>query len=441
MIWRIQRMLLRPSAQGASVLALPVVAFAIVTTLLSITIGGTLAFWRWSDQEAITYQVLSIVALVLLAVPLVTLGGAAARLSARRRDDRLATLRLLGASTRTVATLTVLEATALAGIGALVGIVAGWAVSPLIGLIPFRGEPLGWAEVALPPLVALILVAGVVVLAAASATMSLRRVIVSPLGVRRRTDAPRVHWIVLALGVAVVAIGYGALSSLAGFGELGGMVLVIGVLGATFACGMAVLGLVGPWVLGVQARMQVRRARTPERLLAARTMLESPKAAWRQVSGVALVSFVGVIAGTGAAFLAELPDAQPGDPAAFLGIDIRTGLIITIVGAYLTVACTVGVQQAAAILDGRDLTRSLHRMGMAVGTIDAARRRAALSPLVLVALGSAICAVVLVLPLAGLALIMQPLSIAIIVATMVLGVGIVTAGLVATRPMVRAAAA
>ena len=44
------------------------------------------------------YQALAVIALVLLVVPLVSLGGAAARLSARRRDDRLATLRLLGAT-------------------------------------------------------------------------------------------------------------------------------------------------------------------------------------------------------------------------------------------------------------------------------------------------------------------------------------------------------
>ena len=50
----------------------------------------------------------------LLVVPLLTLCGAAARLSTRRRDDRLATLRLLGAPRRMIAQVTVLEATFLA---------------------------------------------------------------------------------------------------------------------------------------------------------------------------------------------------------------------------------------------------------------------------------------------------------------------------------------
>ena len=47
------------------------------------------------------------------------LGGSAARLSARRRDDRLASLRLLGATPRLVRTLTVVESTVLAAVGAI----------------------------------------------------------------------------------------------------------------------------------------------------------------------------------------------------------------------------------------------------------------------------------------------------------------------------------
>ncbi|MFE7651115.1 hypothetical protein, partial [Streptomyces phaeoluteigriseus] len=89
-------LLLRPARGENSVLVLPVVAFGIVTTLVLTVIGGAQSFWRWSDDSAALYQALAGIALVLLVVPLMSLGGAAARLSARRRDERLSTLRQLG---------------------------------------------------------------------------------------------------------------------------------------------------------------------------------------------------------------------------------------------------------------------------------------------------------------------------------------------------------
>ena len=55
--------------------------------------------------------------------------------------------------------------------------------------------------------------------------------------------------------------------------------------------------------------------------------------------------------------------------------DIRTGILITVVGSFLMVACSVGVNQAAGILDRGELYRSLDMLGMPVATMDAARRR------------------------------------------------------------------
>ncbi|MFX6149285.1 FtsX-like permease family protein, partial [Acinetobacter baumannii] len=80
-----------------------------------------------------------------------------ARLSSRRRNDRLATLRLLGASTREIWALTVLEATLTAAVGAAAGVVLYLVLLPAVGLLPFFGGPVGIAAVAASPL----LVAGV----------------------------------------------------------------------------------------------------------------------------------------------------------------------------------------------------------------------------------------------------------------------------------------
>jgi len=248
--------------------------------------------------------------------------------------------------------------------------------------------------------------------------------------VRTRQDAPRTHWVRVVIAVVVIGIVYLAMSTLGGFG---GVAVIIAVLGAGFGGAIAVLNLVGPWVLRMLASRQARRAQTPRRLLAARTILESPKAAWRQVSGVAMTSFMAVFAGVGVALIGSVGDTDP--QSAQLVADIRTGVLITVIASFLMVACSAGVNQAAAILDRRDLYVSLDRLGMPVSEMNAARGRAVLSPLRITTVGSALVAGVVVFPLAGLSLIVAPASIAVIVGCLAAGIGLVWLALLATRPV------
>jgi hypothetical protein len=422
----------RPAPQALSVLLLPIATFAVVTALLLLVIGGTRVFWSWTDEDAFVYQLLSVIALVLLVVPLANLGGAAARLSARRRDDRLATLRLLGATPKTVAVITILEATAIAVAGALAGIVLSLIGLPFVGLIPFRGEPLGAAALLLDvPVVALVIL-GMALLAAVSAAVGLRGVIISPLGVRTRRAAPRQHWARALISVAAIAAAFLLMNLL----QLAGSAIVlIVILGAGFGGSLAVLNLVGPWLLGVFGRRQARKAATPARLLAARSILESPKAAWRQVSGVAMTSFMAVFAGTGLA-LAELGSGSSnGDESSKLLLaDVRTGVAITVIASFLMVACSVVVNQLSNILDQRALYVSLDRLGMPRATMEAARVRAVLFPLCFVSIGSALVAAVVVFPLTGLAILLAPLSVLVIALILAGGIALVYLALRLTRP-------
>ncbi|HEX6365583.1 MAG TPA: FtsX-like permease family protein [Agromyces sp.] len=436
MIARVAWLLARPGTTGATAAALPVVAFGIVTALLLAVIGGAQSFWTWTDDLAMTYQALAVVALVLLVVPLASLGGAAARLSARRRDDRLATLRLLGATPATVSALAVIESVVLATVGALAGVVLYFALVPALALIPFRGEALGVDGVLLgwPALVAVPL--GVSLLAAVSAVVGLRLVVISPLGVRARQDAPRLHWLRLVIGAVVVALAVGIIAVLQ---VAASAVMILAMLGLAFGGALAVQNLVGPWVIRLVARAQAGSAKTPAKLLAARTVLESPKAAWRQVSGVAMTSFMAVFAGSGVAVLGAL-GASADLESKLLVDDIRTGILITVVASFVMVACSVGVNQAASILDRRDLFQSLGKLGMPVRTMDAARRRSVMSPLRITAIGAALTAAVVMLPLTGVTLIVAPLSLAVIAAVLAAGIGVVWLGLAATRPLLDRAA-
>ena len=98
------------------------------------------------DVRAGLYEILAWVAVVLLVVPLVTLGGAAARLGVARRDARLATLRLLGATPREVVGLTVAETAWQGLVGAVLGIVLYALLLPLCALLPFQGTTFSVAE-------------------------------------------------------------------------------------------------------------------------------------------------------------------------------------------------------------------------------------------------------------------------------------------------------
>lgn len=429
-------LLLRPAPGQNSVLALPIIAFGVVTTLVLTVIGGAQSFWGWTDEFAPIYQALAAIALVLLVVPLMSLGGAAARLSARRRDERLSTLRLLGVSPAGVTAATVAESVLVAGAGALAGVLGHLAMSPLIGLIPFRGEALGFSAVALSPLHIASVFGGVLLLAAASAVIGLRRVVISPLGVRTRTSVSNVHWMRAVVAAGVIAIAFVVIKV---FPSVGGLVGTIVVLAGLFAGVLAVLNVVGPWVLKVSASRQLRRAEKPERLLAARIVLDSPKAAWRQVGGIAMASFMAVFAGTGVALLNVMGTEGAATSDLALAEDIRTGLIITLIGSFLMVAASVGVNQASDVLDQRELHRSLHHLGMPLETVDRARRRAIMSPLLVTALGSALCAGILVFPLVGIALITAPASLLTIAAVVALGIGVVWASTWATRPLLTGA--
>lgn len=431
---RLTWMLSRPGRAGLGLSLLPMIAFAVVTTLLLAVIGGAQTFWTQHphDPDAFLYQFLAVVALALLVVPLLGLGGAAARLAARRRDDRLATLRLLGATTSTVGAMAVLEAGALALAGAVVGGLLSLALAPLIGLIPFRGAPLGTVDVLVAPLAVIGIIAVVVLIAIVSAVLGLRRVVLSPLGVRMRTDPPKLGWISALVGLAFVAVATTAVSVI---GSSPGLGIMIAIAGGAFGGTIAVLNLIGPAVIGLVARRRARTAPTAAKLLAARGILESPRDAWRQVSGAAMTSFMAVFTGVGVGLLSWVGSGNATTADVQLLTDIRTGVIVTIAGSFLMIACSVGVTQAASVLDRAELSRSLARLGAPLGIVDGARRGTVLVPLLITTVGSALCAAIVMLPLTGMSLLLQPMSLVTIAIAIAVGIGLVLAGVLVTRPL------
>lgn len=237
--------------------------------------------------------IMSVVALAIL-FPLLIFIGTATRLSAARREERFAAMRLAGATPRQISLIAAVESTiaALAGVAAGFGLFFGLRI-PLAS-IPFTGTPFFPSDLSLSLPDVLLVALGVPLAAAVVARLALRRVRISPLGVTRRVTpkAPRA-WRVLPL--------------LAGVGVLG-FIVVHGRPSTTpeqiqaFVPGflLIMVGLVtaGPWLTMAGARLMARRTGRPGALIAARRLADNPKAGFRAVSGLVLALFITTVAVT-----------------------------------------------------------------------------------------------------------------------------------------------
>jgi hypothetical protein len=238
-----------------------------------------------------TDLILSVVALAVLT-PVLIFIATATRLSAARREQRFAAMRLVGATRKQVSLLAAVESTA----AAVLGVAAGFGIffllrGPVAG-IPFIGEPFFPAELSLSPPDMLAVAIGVPVAAAVAARLALRRVHISPLGVaRRETPRPPRAWRTLPLLAGLAELGFfvvhGRPASIPGQVQalVSGSLLII-----------AGLVIAGPWLTMAVARVMARRTSRPAALIAARRLADDPRAAFRAVSGLVLALFITTVA-------------------------------------------------------------------------------------------------------------------------------------------------
>jgi hypothetical protein len=225
---------------------------------------------------------------VALLLPVLILIATASRLSAARREERFAAMRLVGATPRQISTVSAVEAVVAALAGVAVGFALFFIFRPLLYHVPFTGAPLAAGDLSLHWIDIVLAVIGVTLAAVVSARLALRRVQISPLGVSRRASSrpPRIVRIIpLLAGIAVLAYfdaagkpgsnGSQLLELLVGF-----VLLVVGLV------------LAGPWFTTAGSRLMVKRANRPAMLLAGRRLLDNPKAAFRFISGLVIALFI-----------------------------------------------------------------------------------------------------------------------------------------------------
>ncbi|OAV60186.1 hypothetical protein [Enteractinococcus helveticum] len=420
---------------------LPVAAFAVVSAL-SLSVAGGVRFFFTLGEQAVGamggfYMILAALAAVLLVMPVISLAGAAAKLLARRRDERLSSLRLIGASSGLLRTLTVVEASVLAIVGALTGVIGYVVLMPLAGLLRFAGGPIGMAGMwlGLPGLLAVL--AAIVVIGVSASIGGLRRVEITPLGVRTRQRPARLHWFRIVAAV-VLLIAAQLFANALGAGSI--MIVIVMIL-AAFAVPMIALHFIGPWLIKIVTNWRLRRASTAEALVAARAVLESPQQAWSQIGGVALTTYIGVVGGAGMS-LANIAtsdqDSAGMDPVEMnLVADLQTGVLLTMVIAFLLAACSVAITQTAQVLDRASLYQGLRRIGMSSAQLESCRRRAIFGPLWIVLIFTLIAAVATALPLLGIAVVVSPLSMLVVAACLVLGLVLIRVGLLSSTSTLR----
>ncbi len=233
-------------------------------------------------------QWILVIGAIALLLPVLILISTASRLSAARREERFAAMRLVGATPRQISVISAVEATLAACAGVSLGFVLFFLLRPLLYRVPFTGAPLAAGDLALRPIDLAIVVIGVPIAAIVSARLALQRVQISPLGVSRRTTSasPRVFRVIpLLAGIALLAYFDAAGKPHSNSGQQLEFLLGFGLL---------VVGLVlaGPWFTTAGARLMADRASRPASLIAGRRLLDNPKAAFRFVSGLVIALFI-----------------------------------------------------------------------------------------------------------------------------------------------------
>ena len=263
------------------------------------------------------YGYLAVIGTIALGFPVVILLAVVTSLGSAKREEQLATLRLIGATPGTLARLAAWETAATSLTGAIAGVAVAWLVAPALAGIELDGIRFFAGDLQPEVAESLVIGLGVAVIATGIAALRARRLRTSPLGaVRERIEAAPSAWRVLPLALGL--LGLLALG-LAGLAVAGGAKPIVPPGLPIVGCFLLVtLGLVagGPPLLGRLAQASARRAEGAVAVVALNRIRRHPRQSFRAVSGLVIACFVvSVFAGArttlGSADLQTGPDYLP----------------------------------------------------------------------------------------------------------------------------------
>lgn len=231
--------------------------------------------------------VLALLALVLL-FPVLVFIATATRLSAARREQRFAAIRLVGATLGQLTVISAMEAAVAASLGVVVGFILYLPLRPAMTHVSLTGQSFAKGDLSLGIIDVLVVALGVPIAAMITARVALRRVRISPLGVSRRAtpSPPRFYRMIpLLAGIAELAyfVGVGHPKSAGGQTQVyfsGFLLVMIGLVVA------------GPWLTMAGSKLMARRTSNASMLVAGRRLSDNPRSAFRAISGLILALFV-----------------------------------------------------------------------------------------------------------------------------------------------------
>jgi hypothetical protein len=290
---------------------------------------------------------------ILLVAPILVFIGMATRIAAAHREQRLAAIRLVGATQTQTALVAVVEN----GVAVLAGIGFGWAAYELVrrallATVTVQGGHFYLDDAVAAPAVLAAAAAGVLALTFLSTLVSLRRVQLGPLGIVRRSRrsspgtrriAPLIVGFAGLVGVVPVC---GAVARLLGkpLEEVTVLLIVAFYLLPAFLLTTLIgLLLTGPWLCARAGELMARFSRRAPGMIAARRLTADPRAAFRAVSGVVIAAFALTY------FATLIGDDEPAAPARLDGerpgvVTVFTGAVPPEVVASLLTPDVVGVR-------------------------------------------------------------------------------------------------
>ncbi|WP_202892265.1 FtsX-like permease family protein [Kribbella shirazensis] len=299
--------------------------------------------------------------ITLVLFPILSLVGQAAGVAAKRREHRLAALRLAGATRTQVLWLSAVEQAVLALAGAVIGLLGYTVLSPLIAQVPLGGGRWYVGDITVQWWTVLVVLVAVPVLSVVSALIGLGRVSITPLGVVRGQTRKGVSVLrigLLVIGPVILAY-YGMRAAI--------LPLLIGVGFAALA-----VRIIGPWAVQVVGKLMANAANGPVTLLAGRRLVDDPKGAFRPVAALVLSGFV-----TG--FISVFMPSGEDDPSFN---DMRIGVALLLSLVFLTVAASTAAGAVGTALDQAAPARALRRSGVPLSVIERSARVAAVVPVV-----------------------------------------------------------
>ncbi|RJT90768.1 ABC transporter permease [Cryobacterium melibiosiphilum] len=241
------------------------------------------------------YQTVAIVGAIAVLFPVLLLVSIVTGLGAVARRERFATLRLIGATPRTVAAIAAVETSATSLIGALIGVLLAALLGPVAALVSVDDGVFFPSDLAVTPLTAATVVAVTVAASAITAGGRIRRAGIGPLG-QTKQQAEKTPSL---LRLVPLAGGLGILIATTVAVLAGLLVPRVGTL-VVIGFTITTVGLLvaGPYLTLLAGGIMARRSKTAAGVIAGNRIRRTPVATFRSVSGLVVAVFmVSVFAG------------------------------------------------------------------------------------------------------------------------------------------------